>query len=68
MSIKQIKLISSLFILLLFLSNCTSTGQFKKAKPFKHNTPLIKDNIRKSGQSEIAKTLEIGRASCRERV
>jgi len=60
MNIKQIKLISSLFVLLLFLSNCTSTGQFKKAKPFKHNTPLIKDNIRKSGQSEIAKTLEMG--------
>jgi len=60
MNIKQIKLISSLFVLLLFLSNCTSTGQFKKAKPFKHNTPLIKENIKKSGQSEIAKTLEMG--------
>ena len=60
MNIKQIKLISSLLVLLLFLSNCTSTGQFKKAKPFKHNTPLIKENIKKSGQSEIAKTLEMG--------
>jgi len=60
MNIKQIKLISSLLVVLLFLSNCTSTGQFKKAKPFKHNTPLIKENIKKSGQSEIAKTLEMG--------
>ena len=60
MNIKQFKFISSLLVLLLFLSNCTSTGQFKKAKPFKHNTPLIKENIRKSGQSEIAKTLEMG--------
>ena len=42
MNIKQFKFISSLLVLLLFLSNCTSTGQFKKAKPFKHNTPLIK--------------------------
>jgi len=60
MNIKQIKLISSLLVVLLFLSNCTSTGKFKKAKPFKHNTPLIKENIRKSGQSEISKTLEMG--------
>jgi type IV pilus assembly protein PilQ len=45
---------------LVILSNCTSTGQFKKAKPFKHNTPLIKENIKKSGQTEIAKTLEMG--------
>ena len=60
MNIKQFKFISSLLVLLLFLSNCTSTGQFKKAKPFKHNTPLIKENIKKSGQSEIAKTLEMG--------
>ena len=60
MNIKQIKLISSLLVALFFLSNCTSTGQFKKAKPFKHNTPLIKENIKKSGQSEIPKTLEMG--------
>ena len=60
MNIKQIKLISSFFFLLVILSNCTSTGQFKKAKPFKHNTPLIKENIKKSGQTEIAKTLEMG--------
>jgi type IV pilus assembly protein PilQ len=60
MNIKQFKFISSLLVLLLFLSNCTSTGKFKKSKPFKHNTPLIKENIKKSGQSEIAKTLEMG--------
>ncbi len=60
MNIKQIKLISSLLVLLVILSNCTSTGKFKKSKPFKHNTPLIKENIKKSGQTEIAKTLEMG--------
>jgi len=32
----------------------------KKNKPFKHNTPLIKDDIRKAGKAEIAKTLELG--------
>ena len=60
MNIKQIKLISSFLLLLVILSNCTSTGKFKKSKPFKHNTPLIKENIKKSGQTEIAKTLEMG--------
>ena len=60
MNIKQIKLISSLLVALFFLSNCTSTGQFKKAKPFKHNTPLIKDDMRKTGKAEIQKTLEMG--------
>ena len=35
---------------------------FKKYdKPFKHNTPLIKNkDIVKTGKSEIAKTLEMG--------
>ena len=33
----------------------------KYNKPFKHNTPLIKDqNIKDTGKSEIAKTLELG--------
>ena len=60
MNIKKIKLVSSFLVLLVALTNCSSTGQFKKSKPFKHNTPLIKDNIKKSGQTEIAKTLEMG--------
>ena len=60
MSIKKIKIIPLFLILLVVLSNCTSTGKFKKAKPFKHNTPLIKENIKEAGQSEIAKTLEMG--------
>ncbi len=60
MNIKKIKLVSSFLVLLIALTNCTSTGKFKKSKPFKHNTPLIKENIKKSGQTEIAKTLEMG--------
>ena len=60
MNIKQIKLASSFLVLLFALTNCTSDGKFKKSKPFKHNTPLIKENIKKSGQTEIAKTLEMG--------
>ena len=60
MNIKTIQINIFITCFITFLSNCTSTGQFKKAKPFKHNTPLIKENIKKSGQSEIAKTLEMG--------
>ena len=29
-------------------------------KPFKHNTPLIKEDIKKTGKAEIQKTLELG--------
>ena len=49
------------FGLLLFafvLSGCQSVKNANK--PFKHNTPLIKDNIQKDGQAEIQKTLELG--------
>ena len=41
----------------LILNGCANS---KYNKPFKHNTPLIKDDIRKTGKSEIAKTLEMG--------
>ena len=47
----------------LILSACGPNSQFAKKynKPFKHNTPLIKDaNIVDSGKSEVAKTLELG--------
>ena len=53
-----------LIILFAFLlSACGPNSQFGKKynKPFKHNTPLIKDqNIVDSGKSEVAKTLEMG--------
>ena len=43
----------------MFLNGC-ATNQFGKKKPFKHNTPLIKEDIKKSGRAEIQKTLELG--------
>ena len=49
-------------IFALVLNGCANS-QFNKKynKPFKHNTPLIQDkDIVQSGQSEIAKTLEMG--------
>ena len=53
----MIKIIS-LFAIAIILNGCQGT---KYNKPFKHNTPLIKDqNIKDTGKSEIAKTLELG--------
>ena len=46
-----------LFILALVLSGCAN-GKFNK--PFKHNTPLIKADIKKRGKAEVAKTIELG--------
>ena len=36
----------------LFLSGCTQDGKFG-VKKFKHNTPLIKEDIRKKGKIEV---------------
>ena len=47
-----------LLFLILFLNGCQT---MKKAnKPFKHNTPLIKDDVREKGKTEVTKTLDMG--------
>ena len=47
-----------LLFLILFLNGCQN---IKKAnKPFKHDTPLIKDDVREKGKMEVAKTLDMG--------
>jgi len=49
------------FGLLLFAFVLSGCQTMKSAnKPFKHNTPLIKEDIRKQGKAEIQKTLELG--------
>ena len=51
--------IISLFVIAIILNGCQNMQKYNK--PFKHNTPLIKDkNIKETGKSEIAKTLELG--------
>ena len=60
MNIKSLKIISLFSVLLLFLNGCASNTLSKKKKGFKHDTPLIKDDIRKSGQIEIEKTVDMG--------
>ena len=59
MTIKKILTYFGLLFLLVALNACQNLKKYDK--PFKHNTPLIKDkDIVSSGQSEIAKTLEMG--------
>ena len=59
MNIKNLVKIISLFAIVIILNGCQNAKKYNK--PFKHNTPLIKDqNIKDKGKSEIAKTLELG--------
>ena len=63
MIIKKIFNIVLLLTITLIISACGPNSQLGKKynKPFKHNTPLIKDkNIVADGKSEVAKTLEMG--------
>jgi type IV pilus assembly protein PilQ len=58
MNIKSYTKLFGIIILGLILSGCQAVKQANK--PFKHNTPLIKGNIKKDGKAEIQKTLELG--------
>ena len=57
MNIKKYISIISFIVIALILNGCANS---KYNKAFKHNTPLIKDDIQKKGKSEIAKTLDLG--------
>ena len=59
MNTKSIKTFAFFAFLILILNGCAS-GQLGKTKTFKHNTPLIKDDIRKKGELEIQKTVDMG--------
>ena len=59
MYIKLIIKFALFSFLILFLNGC-ATGKSGKSKPFKHNTPLIKDDVRKSGKIEVQKTVDMG--------
>ena len=61
MNIKKLFNLSLVLILGFILSGCANSQFAKKYnKPFKHNTPLIKKDMRSIGKAEIAKTLEMG--------
>ncbi len=49
------------FLLVFVLSACTATGTGKKvSKGLKHDTPLIKDDVKKLGKAEVDKTVKMG--------
>ena len=58
MNIKSLTKLFGIIVLGFILSGCQAVQQANK--PFKHNSPLIKDNIKKDGRAEIQKTLELG--------
>ena len=57
MNIKFIKNIIFFSVLILVLNGCTAN---KKLGTFKHNTPLIKENVKELGRKEVQKTVEMG--------
>ena len=58
---KPLRIIFIFSILMLFLNGCANSNFNKKYnKPFKHNTPLIKENVKLTGKVEIDKTVEMG--------
>ena len=59
MNIKLIIKFALFSFLILFLNSC-ATGKLGKSKPFKHNTPLIKDDVRELGKIEVQKTVDMG--------
>ena len=48
-----------LFFCQLLISGCTATGK-KGSKGFKHDTPLIKTDVKKMGKKELDKMAEMG--------
>ena len=59
MNTKFLKILTLLSFLTIILNGCAS-GPLKKSKPFKHNTPLIKEDVKKLGKKEIEKTVDMG--------
>ena len=43
---------------ILVLTGCSQQGKF--GKPFKHKTPLIKEDIKNTGKKEVQKTVDMG--------
>ena len=55
-----IKIFTSFIIVGLLVAGCTVTGKKKASKGFKHNTPLIKTDVKELGKVELEKMAEMG--------
>ena len=52
------KIIISFIFIIFFVTGCTQPG--KKVKGFKHNTPLIKTDVKKFGKEQLEKDAKMG--------
>ncbi len=52
------KIILSFILIIFFMTGCAQPG--KKVKGFKHDTPLIKTDVKKIGKAEIEKDAKMG--------
>ena len=59
MNSKTFKILVFLFSSIIIFNGCAQ-GKFGKSKPFKHDTPLIKEDVKKLGKMEVAKSAEMG--------
>ena len=63
MNIRSSKILVSLFFLLFVLNSCADQlgkAKTKQKKVFKHDTPLIKQDVKQLGKMEIEKSAEMG--------
>ena len=61
MNSKSLKIIISLLFLSFVLGGCAqTTAKGKKKKVFQHDTPLIKEDVKKLGKIEVEKSAEMG--------
>ena len=61
MNLKLFKLLISLIFLSFALSGCAQDmSKFKKKKGFKHDTPLIKEDVKALGRVEVEKSAKMG--------
>ena len=62
MNFKSLKIFLFLTSLIIILSGCTTDqrAKMKTNKTFKHNTPLIKEDVKKFGKKEVDKSVKMG--------
>jgi len=58
---KNLQIFLVIIFSIIFLNGCATGPMSKgKSKGFKHNTPLIKEDVKKTGKIEVEKTVDMG--------
>ena len=61
MNTKYLQIFLVIIFSVIFLNGCATGPMSKgKSKGFKHNTPLIKEDVKKTGKIEVEKTVDMG--------